>query len=257
MASISRLPEYSDRWRHSLHWQPDAYQQASFQALYEAILEGNRQLNLTRLTAADDFWEKHVWDSLSGVVPWLGQEPTVQELALAPGHRVIDIGTGAGFPGLPVAIACPTWPITLLDSTRKKIAWLAGVSQDLGLTNVTTITERAETLGHHPDHRQAYDLALVRAVGSVATCAEYALPLLAQGGVAVLYRGQWTVAEQEQLQTVATRLGGHLIQLRPWRTPLSHSVRHCVYLLKDRDTPHTYPRAVGLPAKFPLASPDS
>jgi len=252
MVSVSRLPEYLDLWWHSLHWQPQADQQARFQALYAAVLAGNQRLNLTRLTAIDDFWEKHLWDSLSGVGPWLGPDATVPELALAVGHRVIDIGTGAGFPGVPVAIACPEWSITLLDATRKKIAWLAGVSRDLGLTNVTPITERAETLGHHRKHRQTYDLALVRAVGSAATCAEYALPLLAPGGLAILYRGQWTATEQQQLQTAATLLGGRLIYLRPWRTPLSHSVRHCVYLRKDRATPPAYPRAVGLPAKFPL-----
>ncbi|WP_338038670.1 16S rRNA (guanine(527)-N(7))-methyltransferase RsmG [Neosynechococcus sphagnicola] len=109
-----RLPELPELWEITLGWQPTAHQQQQFQQIYEQILMGNQRLNLTRITDPLEFWEKHLWDSLQGVAPLLSQ-PSVQ-----PGLRVIDIGTGAGFPGLPVAIARPDATITLLDSTQKK-----------------------------------------------------------------------------------------------------------------------------------------
>lgn len=244
---VQQLPLNSEMWQTTLHWQPSETQQELFQRLYRGVVDGNRQVNLTRITEPNGFWEKHLWDSLSGLAPWYEPEkpewlPTVK--------TVIDIGTGGGFPGLPVAIAKPQWHITLLDSTRKKIAFLETLCGQIGLTNTAFLAERAETAGRM--HRAQYDLAMVRAVGPVSTCAEYALPLLKKSGYAVLFRGQWTDEDEELFMGALDTLGGELVAICPWETPLTQGIRHCLYVKKIEKTDKEFPRQVGVPAKYPL-----
>lgn len=228
---IPMLPQMVD-WQH-LNWQPNAEQQLQFQRLYELIIKANQTLNLTRITEPLDFWEKHLWDSLRGIMPLLKDEgirlkDEVERSAL----KIVDIGTGAGFPGIPTAIALPDSQVTLLDSTRKKIAFLDSLIAELGIGNVNTVTGRAEVVGKESQHQQAYDLALIRAVGSASICAEYALAFLKSGGLAVLYRGNWTTEEAETLQNTVKRLGGAIEKVEEFTTPLSNSIRHCVYIRK-------------------------
>lgn len=223
---IPLLPEMADLWQQSLNWQPSSEQQYKFQHLYELILAGNRQLNLTRITEPGDFWEKHLWDSLKGIAPLLKDVGDKQE-------KVIDIGTGAGFPGIPVAIALSHWNVTLLDSTHKKITFLNTLLAEMGIQNANTVTGRAEVIGKQPQHQQSYNIALVRAVGSALDCANYTLPLLKPNGLAVLYRGNWTTAETEALQNSLNKLGGVIEAIEGFTTPLSNSIRHCLYLRKD------------------------
>ena len=242
MSETQKLPKLNEQWQSTLGWQPNEKQQEQFQRLYRAILAGNRQLNLTRITAPDDFWEKHLWDSLAGLdIARQGEQKL----------RMIDIGTGAGFPGIPIAIALPQWRVTLLDATRKKVRFLDTLIGDLALENVTTVTGRAEAIGQQ-SHREAYDIASVRAVGSASVCAEYAVPLIKTGGLAILYRGQWNDEESAALTLAADELGSTIESVRQLTTPLSHSIRHCVYLRKRSPTPASYPRAVGIPTQQPL-----
>ena len=222
------LPEMVEVWQETLNWQPEQKQQQIFERLYEEILLANRQFNLTRITQAEEFWEKHLWDGLRGVVSLL-RSPTPES--------IIDIGTGAGFPGLPVAIAIPSSSVTLLDSTRKKIHFLDQLIPQLGLENVKTLIGRAEVVGKQiPDH-QSYDMALIRAVSSAGVCAEYALPFLKSGGLAILYRGHWTDQESESLKPVLEQLGAEIESIEKFTTPLSGSVRHCLYLRKFSSPP--------------------
>jgi 16S rRNA (guanine527-N7)-methyltransferase len=241
------LPAMADIWQNSLNWLPNPQQEQEFQRLYELILAGNRQFNLTRITAAEEFWEKHLWDALRGVAP----EGRFMR-SLLEGAGVIDIGTGAGFPGVPVGIALPNCEITLVDSTRKKVNFIEEVLTKLSLIRGKTVMGRAEEIGHHPLHRQAYDVALIRAVGSAAVCAEYTLPLVKRGGLAVIYRGHWTDEESTALQNAVNQLGGRIELVEQFTTPLTNSVRHCLYLRKVATTPGDFPRGVGIPNQKPL-----
>lgn len=267
LSQHAALPQHLDLWQQTIGWQPSAEQQQLFQQLYEHIVSGNQRLNLTRITTPEDFWEKHLWDSLSGLAPWLtspdstNPPDSADETDTEHGDqgssevlRVIDIGTGGGIPGIPAAIALTPITrlhLTLLDSTRKKIQFLQEICPQLKLM-ATAIAERAETAAQQPQHRAAYDLALIRAVGPAATCAEYALPFLKVGAQAVLYRGQWNTEETELLLPVVELLGGEITDLQSWKTPLTDGDRHCIFIHKVAPTPTDFPRAVGTPAKKPL-----
>ncbi|EDX70587.1 methyltransferase GidB [Coleofasciculus chthonoplastes PCC 7420] len=216
------LPEMVEVWQETLNWQPTESQHQQFQRLYAGILAGNRQLNLTRITQPDEFWEKHLWDSLRGVASLLsGEEKPL---------NIIDIGTGAGFPGLPVAIALPSSSVTLLDSTRKKITFLDSLIPQLAIPNATTVLGRAEKVGQQRQHHQRYDIALVRAVGSASACADYALPFVKSGGLGILYRGHWSEDQTDELKGKVESLGGAIASVESFTTPISHSIRHCLYL---------------------------
>ncbi|MBD2434028.1 MULTISPECIES: 16S rRNA (guanine(527)-N(7))-methyltransferase RsmG [Fischerella] len=263
--TVPSLPELPDIWQQTLNWQPTAEQQVQLQRLYELILEGNQKLNLTRITNPQEFWEKHLWDSLRGIAPLLGDgemgrwgdgekdfTPPPHHPTTPPPHHFIDIGTGAGFPGIPVAIALPDCTVTLVDSTRKKIAFIENILPELKLDNVKTLIGRAEEIGQQSQHRQNYDVAMIRAVGNASVCAEYTLPLLKQGGLAIIYRGNWTQEETTALTDAVKLLGGEIEAIEQFTTPLSNSLRHCLYLRKIATTPTKFPRAVGIPTHKPL-----
>ncbi|MEC4986979.1 MAG: 16S rRNA (guanine(527)-N(7))-methyltransferase RsmG [Oscillatoria sp. PMC 1068.18] len=251
ISELPKLPEMEEIWQKTLHWQPDPQQKQLFQQLYEEILSGNRQLNLTRITEPKQFWEKHLWDSLQGIAPLAFADKLHANMSLE-GANIIDIGTGAGFPGIPVAIATPHSQVTLLDSTAKKITFLNKLITNLKLPNLKTLTARAEAIAQQPQHREAYDFVLIRAVASVSVCAEYALPLLKIGGIGILYRGNWTDEEQKSLSQAVKQLGGTIESIESFHTPLSKSIRHCVYLGKRKPTPQEFPRPVGIPSQQPL-----
>ncbi|MDG2992331.1 16S rRNA (guanine(527)-N(7))-methyltransferase RsmG [Candidatus Synechococcus calcipolaris G9] len=213
-----------DLWQDSLQWQPNSTQMRQFQAFYGTVVAANQTLNLTRITSPQDFWEKHLWDSLSGIAPWLG------DLAQVTHFRVVDIGSGAGFPGVPVAIARPDWSVTLLEATRKKVTFLETLPPILNLDNIRPCWGRAET---YPNSEPRFDLALIRAVGKAPLCITYGLPLLRSGGHLVLYRGQWAIAEENDLVKHLKRQGAFLEDVRSFQTPLSQSQRHCLLIKKD------------------------
>ncbi|MCM0590087.1 MAG: 16S rRNA (guanine(527)-N(7))-methyltransferase RsmG [Gloeotrichia echinulata IR180] len=242
-----KLPKMAEIWEQTLNWQPTHQQQLQFQQLYELILAGNSQLNLTRITEPQEFWEKHLWDSLRGIAPKMQFIPVLEA-----GGSVIDIGTGAGFPGVPIAITLPNCTITLLDSTRKKVNFIDKILTTLALTNAKTLIGRSEEIGQERQHRQNYDMALIRAVGTASVCAEYALPLLKKGGLAVIYRGNWTDEETTALENAVPQLGGVIELIEQFTTPLSDSIRHCLYVRKIANTPANFPRAVGVPTQKPL-----
>ncbi len=231
-------------WQATLDWQPDAEQNRQFESLYALVLKGNTKANLTRITERDAFWEKHLWDSLRGVVSLFDQA----ELS------VIDIGTGAGFPGLPIAICRPFWYVALVDSIRKKTAFIASAVQSLGLTNTQILTGRAEDFAHRRDHRASYDLATLRAVAPANVCAEYGLPFVKVGGSAILYRGGWEVQEEVELARACTALGAEIAEIDAFQLPETQAIRHCIVLKKVKKGMDVFPRSAGLPTQHPLGA---
>ncbi|OBQ37744.1 MAG: 16S rRNA (guanine(527)-N(7))-methyltransferase RsmG [Anabaena sp. CRKS33] len=244
---MANLPKMAEIWQKTLNWQPTNLQENQFQQLYQLIIAGNRQINLTRITEPEEFWEKHLWDSLRGIAPKQIFIPGIDR-----GKRIIDIGTGAGFPGLPIALIFPNSQVTLLDSTGKKITFIETVLSALALNNTKTLLGRAEEIGQQYEHRQNYDVAVIRAVGNVSVCAEYSLPLVRKGGLAIIYRGTWSEAENESLETAVEQLGGIVELIEEFSTPLSNSMRHCLYLRKVTNTPISFPRGVGIPSQKPI-----
>ena len=230
-------------WMADIGWQPTERALQQFEKLYEAVILGNAVQNLTRLTSPEDFWEKHLWDSLRGVLS-LGEW---DDLA-AQSPRTIDIGSGAGFPGLPIAIALPSWSVTLLDSTKRKVTFIEQAIARIGLTNATGLASRVELV----PQREAFDVAVLRAIGPSPVCTEYCLPLLKVGGRAVMYRGHWSLEEEAAVASVAEMLGGEIAEVDAFSTPIGGGVRHCVVLLKTETTPDGFPRSPGMAKRQPL-----
>jgi 16S rRNA (guanine527-N7)-methyltransferase len=238
---ITQLPTMLDEWQATTGWQPNAMQLRQFQNFFALVSLANKSLNLTRILEPLEFWEKHLWDSLQPLVT----RPDLQ-------GAVIDLGTGGGFPGLPIAMAYPDQAVTVMDSTAKKISFIESGLATLELSNVQTVVDRTETLARNSLHREQYQLATIRAVAEAAVCAEYAVPFLAVGGTAILYRGHWSEAETVVLTGVVQQLGAKITEVVQYVTPCTQSERHCIYIQKEVTTPVRFPRAVGTPSQKPL-----
>lgn len=219
--------------------------------LYLALLlHANQACNLTAITDPEEAWIKHILDSLT-LLPMLAElAPSgagFQTDGSRAGASVIDIGSGGGVPGLPLAIVLPTYRFTLLEATGKKADFLRAASIALNLTNVTVIQGRAEELGQeHKQHRERYDAATVRAVGHLATIAELAAPLVRPGGVILAIKGARAEAEVAESSKALGLLGARHVATT--QTPTGRIIT----LEKTTRTPRTYPRRNGEPKRAPL-----
>lgn len=207
------------------------------------LLEANQRVNLTAIKDPGTAWRRLITDSLT-LLPGLEK--------LEAGAKVIDIGTGGGLPGMPLAVARPDVEFTLLDATGKKVDFLRGCVETLGLTNATPIQGRAEVLGHEPGHRQRYDLATVRAVGKVAEIAEYGLPMVKVGGQMLAMKGKAAEEELDAAGDALSMLGAGELALIDAYPEGVDSELVLISILKDRPTPKAYPREPGVPRKSPL-----
>lgn len=207
------------------------------------LLTWNRRVNLTAITHPEDVEVKHFLDSLSIIQAVPG--------GLRPGMRVLDVGSGGGFPGVPLKIACPDIRLTLLDSVQKKTAFLQHLVRTLGLTDVQVVTDRAEEYAHDPAFREWFDLVVARAVTELAALAELTLPFCVVGGMAVLGKKGDAAAEIERASQAISAVGGRLRDVLPVELP-GLTGRVLVVLEKVRPTPLEYPRRPGIPEKRPL-----
>ena len=218
-------------------------QLTAFEQYSQELIAWNQKVNLTRIIEPHEIAIKHFLDSLSA---------NLALPDLPAGFALIDVGSGAGFPGLPLKIARPDLRLTLLESTGKKTAFLQHLVDLLNLANVTILTARAEEADHLPQHRERYDVAIARAVSPLPVLAEYTLPLVKVGGRVIAQKGQNPAAEVKEAANALGILGGKLSQILPVVVPGLEAERHLVVIQKVKPTPRQYPRRPGLPAKKPI-----
>src|SRR5215207_563045 len=206
------------------------------------LLEWNQKFNLTAIRDSESIRTKHFLDSFSCILAWKATPP----------NRLIDIGTGAGFPGIPLKILYPNLKLTLVESVGKKAIFCQHIVGVLGLEHVDVIQARAEDLGQHSQHRKKYDWAVARAVASLNVLSEYLIPLVRVGGAMLAQKGESGPAEAQSAEEAMKLLGGKLKQLIPVNLPGVADDRYLVVVEKVAATPPRYPRKPGIPMKMPL-----
>lgn len=232
-----------------LHITLSDVQLEQFMKYYEMLVEKNKVMNLTAITDFDEVMKKHFTDSLS----------LVKVCDLSGTLSLIDIGTGAGFPGIPLKIAFPNLKITLLDSLQKRVRFLEEVIDGLELKEIEAIHGRAEDFAKPGQLREAFDLCVSRAVANLSVLSEYCLPYVKVGGKFISYKSDKVTMKMDQNKTEAEQaehsisvLGGKLIEQKEFTLPFSDIERNIIVIKKCRPTPKQYPRKAGTASKKPL-----
>ena len=217
----------------------DDKQADAFVRYYEMLVDKNKVMNLTAITEPEDVLIKHFADSVSAG-PLSG--------------RLIDVGTGAGFPGIPLKIAFPDLQVTLLDSLKKRVTFLNEVISELELNGISTFHGRAEDLARDPGHREQYDLVVSRAVAHMSILSEYCLPFLKCGGCFIAYKSRKYLEENEasQSEKAVKLLGGKPEEIRQISLPECDADRYLVYIRKIAHTPKQYPHKAGTARRMPI-----
>lgn len=243
-------------------------QMEQFYRYYEMLAEKNKVMNLTAITEEQDVVTKHFCDSLA-LVRAVGREVLegngeagdpvgdwTGDLARDQigGLKIIDVGTGAGFPGIPLKIAFPRLKVTLLDSLNKRVKFLEEVCLALGLREVKCVHGRAEDGGRDRQHREKYDLCVSRAVANLASLSEYCMPFVKQGGYFIPYKSGAVEEELNQGRRAVELLGGEIQDVISFQLPGSDAGRSLVKIKKIKETSKKYPRKAGMPSKEPLGS---
>lgn len=225
----------------------DAALPAMLLRYHELLLDWNTRMDLTAVMDEAEMIDRHYVDSLSALaVPGL----------LPRRGTLIDVGTGAGFPGLPLALACPELHVTLMDAQQKRLNFLQAVIDDLGVRNVTLVHARAEDGAQFPSHREKYDIAVARAVASLAVLSEYLLPYVKVGGRALCWKGPALTEELPQGRKAAFLLGGRVEAPIPVSFPGRDWQHMLLPITKAAKTARQYPRKAGTPGKSPLGGSD-
>lgn len=217
-------------------------QKRQFSTFYEMLVEKNKVMNLTAITEFEEVIEKHFLDSVSlGAVMDLSQEISV-----------LDMGTGAGFPGIPLKIVFPNLRITLADSLNKRIGFLNEVIEELQLEGITAIHARAEELARNAEYREQFDLCVSRAVANLSTLSEYCLPFVSLSGKFVSYKSGEILEEVEEAKKAVFLLGGQVKEVHRFTFGENDLHRSFVLIEKVKKTPKAYPRKAGTPSRQPL-----
>jgi len=211
---------------------------------YDMLIEKNKVMNLTAVTDFDEVIEKHFLDSLS-LIKVVSQDKINSS-------RFLDLGTGAGFPGIPLKIAFPKMEIVLLDSLNKRINFLNDVINELGLVKISAFHGRAEEYARKADFRESFDFVISRAVANLSTLSEYCLPYVKIGGQFISYKSGEVEVEVKEAKGSVFLVGGKVSDVIPFNLPFSEAGRSFVVIDKVKGTPKAYPRKAGTPAKNPL-----
>ena len=211
-----------------------------FKKYMDLLLKWNKKINLTSITDEDDIILKHFIDSL-----------TIEKY-VDPKQSVIDIGTGAGFPGIPLKIMNDNVEVTLMDSLNKRINFLNEVIKKLDLKNITTIHSRAEDLAKDNHYRERYDVAESRAVANLSTLSEYMLPFVKVGGKCICMKGSNIDEERKIAEKAINMLGGKIVNIENFKLANTDNERNIIIIEKIRKTDSKYPRKAGIPSKEPL-----
>lgn len=225
-----------------LHFSLSEKQISQFMQYYELLSEWNQVMNLTAITDFDEVCKKHFIDSLS----------FVKAYDVSSMKTLIDIGTGAGFPGIPLKIAFPDLHVTLLDSLNKRVNFLNTVIDELALENINAIHGRAEDFAGKGKLREQYDVCVSRAVANLSTLCEYCIPYVKVGGYFISYKSEKITDEIVSAKKAISILGGRLENQVEFMIPGSDIYRNLVVIHKDKKTPASYPRKAGVPSKNPI-----
>ena len=204
------------------------------------LLKWNEKINLTAITDEDDIILKHFIDSLT-ILEYIPEK-----------SNVIDVGTGAGFPGIPLKIVREDINMTLMDSLNKRITFLNEIINKLGLKKINAIHSRAEELAKMPEHREKYDIAVSRAVANLSTLSEYMIPFVKVGGKCICMKGSNIEEELKTAKNAIKELGGEIEKVINFKLPDSDNERNIIIIKKVRNTKSKYPRKAGMPSKEPL-----
>lgn len=227
-----------------LHLELSKKQILQFISYYELLIDWNSRMNLTAITEFEDVLKKHFIDSLSLI-------SAVSDLAQKQ-YDLIDVGTGAGFPGIPLKIAFPNLKITLLDSLNKRIQFLNEVICKLELQDIEAVHGRAEDFAKPDQFRERFDLCVSRAVANLATLSEYCIPFVKPGGFFISYKSEKVNVELEEAKKAISVLGGSFQKNIEFLLPHSDITRNFIVIQKKNKTPFKYPRKAGLPSKEPI-----
>ena len=236
------MPKLQDYARSLLDFDLSAKQISQFDQLSATLQEWNQRLNLTGIRDADAIVVKHFLDSLT----------LLKALPEGDGGRLIDVGTGAGFPGLALAIALPDLHATLLDATAKKLRFVDHAGAELGLENIRTLHARAEDAGQDKRHREKYDVVVARAVAPLPALLEYTLPFARRRGIVIAMLGVSAREDVKRAEKAARILGGELRDIKSVKLPTLDHPRHLAVYAKSRATPRRFPRRAGLPTREPI-----
>ncbi|MDQ0297633.1 16S rRNA (guanine527-N7)-methyltransferase [Salibacterium salarium] len=229
-------------WLHHQGIHLTEKQSYQFDLYYRMLVDWNKKVNLTSLTDRDDVYEKHFYDSLSATFFHDFQKD----------NSIIDIGAGAGFPSLPIKICYPHLHIVIVDSLKKRIAFLESLVEELNVDNVSFVHGRAEDVAHDTSHREQYDIAIARAVAKMPVLTELCLPFVKKDGVFMALKGSNGINEKKEAGKACRTIGGRWLSPHALTLPNEESERYILTMEKVDATPRKYPRKAGTPAKKPL-----